>query len=69
MRNWNIVSNSQDCGHLFPKPPILGYRRLPNLRDLITNAEIDFPAQQQEDRSIVPKICTRLGKCTYFPLL
>ena len=26
MRNCNIISNSQDCGHLFPKPPILGYR-------------------------------------------
>ena len=43
MCNWNIRSNSQDCGHLSPKPPILGYKRLPNLRDLMINAEIHFP--------------------------
>ena len=54
---------------MFPKPPITGYRRLPNLRDLMTNAVIDFPTQQQEDRSIIAKISTRLGKCTYYPLL
>ena len=56
MRNWNIISNSQDCGHLFPKPPILGYRRLPNLRDMLNNAEIDFPEQPQEVRTNIPKI-------------
>ena len=60
MRNWNIISNSQDCGHLFPKLPILGYRRLPNLRDLMTNAKIDFPKQHQEERTINPQIC----RCT-----
>ena len=68
MRNWNIISNSQGCGHFFSKPHILGYRTLPNLRDLMTNTEIDFPKQQQENRSIIPKICTRLEKRTYCPL-
>ena len=32
-RNWNIISNSADCGNLFNSKPIVGFRRLPNLRD------------------------------------
>ena len=67
--NWNIISNGTDCGNLFPKPPILGYRQLPNLRDLITNAEINYPEETNQDTGYKPKSCMRLGKCTYCPLI
>ena len=31
-KNWNIISNSADCGNLFQDKPIVGFRRLANLR-------------------------------------
>ena len=41
--NWNIINNSPDCGTLFKDKPIIGFRRLPNLRDMLTNASIIYP--------------------------
>ena len=34
--NWNIIEHSNDCVHTFSDKPIVGFRRLPNLRDLLT---------------------------------
>ena len=56
--NWNIISNSPDCSHIFKDPPIVGYRRLPNLRDQVMNAVVQYPAIHQIESDIMPKICT-----------
>ena len=63
-KNWNIITNSADCGQLFTNRPIVGFRRLPNLRDMLTNAPVDKTLATP-----IPNICTRLGKCTYCPML
>ena len=68
-KNWNIISNSADCGNLFQNKPVIGFRRLPNLRDTLTNAIIKYPPVKEEVAPPKPVICTRLGKCTYCPLI
>ena len=60
-----IISNGTDCGNLFPKPSVPGYRRLPYLRDLITNADINYPEETTQNTSYRPKNCLRFGKCTF----
>ena len=67
--NWNIISNSPDCGTLFKDKPVIGFRRLPNLRDILTNASITYPLVESGKIDSKPTICTRLGKCTYCPLI
>ena len=67
--NWNIINNSPDCGTLFKDKPIIGFRRLPNLRDMLTNAAIVYPQSHSDKNDPKPTICTRLGKCTYCPLI
>ena len=66
--NWNIIQNTEELKTIFPDPPIMGYRRLPNLRDLLTSARITFPPIEKpiKPRMMTP-VCTRLGKCTYCP--
>ena len=66
--NWNIIKHSNDCVHTFSEKPIVGFRRLPNLRDILTNASISYPAKEYK-KQIIAKHCTRLGKCTYCPLI
>ena len=66
-QNWNIISNSNDCGTLFPQRPIVGFRRLPNLREMLTKAKIRYPQPVQTQNKPTPKVCTRLGRCTYCP--
>ena len=67
--NWNIIKHSNDCVHTFSEKPIVGFRRLPNLRDILTNASISYPAKEDNKKQIIAKHCTRLGKCTYCPLI
>ena len=66
-RNWNIISNSTDCGHIFQEKPIVGFRKLPNLREMLTKAKIRYPPPNIEKPVTIPKVCTRLGRCTYCP--
>ena len=66
-KNWNILTNSPDCGHLFQDKPLVGFRRLSNLRDMLTNSSIRYPSQISAKHTLMPPICTRLGKCTYCP--
>ena len=68
-RNWNIIENSPDCGPIFKDKPIIGFRKLPNLRNLLTNASTQYPPSILDKTPAKPTICTRLGKCTYCPLL
>ena len=61
-RNWNIISNSLD-------KPLIGFRRLPNLREYLTNATTSYPPLIVEKSTPHAAICTRLGKCTSCPLI
>ena len=42
-KNWNIISNSADCGPIFTTKPIVGFRRLPNLRVMLTSSTTVYP--------------------------
>ena len=68
-RNWIIISNSPDCGPIFLDEPLIGFRRLPNLRDYLTNATTTYPPTPMTKSTPHIPICTRLGKCTYCPLI
>ena len=68
-KNWNIISNSPDCGPIFTTKPIVGFRRLPNLRDMLTSSTTVYPPLDNTSTSQHVPICTRLGKCTYCPLI
>ena len=72
-RNWNILQFSDELKIIFKNTPILGQRRLPNLRDILTSNKIRYPPQReistQGNIPEMPPVCTRLGKCTYCPLL
>ena len=65
--NWNIIEHSNDCPRTFKDKPLVGYKRVPNLRNLLTKAEIAYPPTTQNISVIKPSICTRLGKCTCCP--
>ena len=67
--NWNIIEYSKDCSQTFNSKPLVGFKRLPNLRNLLTKAEMAFPPTHKETKVIRPPMCTRLGKCTYCPLI
>ena len=47
----------------------MGFRRLPNLRDILTSSTISYPPKPTTDAkpSLHTPVCTRLGKCTYCP--
>ena len=67
--NWNIIEHSNDCVHTFSDKPIVGFRRLPNLRDILTSASITYPALEAPIKQPIAKHCTRLGRCTYCPMI
>ena len=68
-KNWNIIEHSNDCANTFPSTPIVGFRKLPNLREILTKASISYPPQPKARAKLTPSVCTRLGKCTYCPLI
>ena len=54
----------------FQKKTLIGFRRLPNLRDMLTSNKINYPPKPLErDSNALPPVCTRLAKCTYCPQL
>ena len=63
--NLNIIEHSNDCVHTFSEKSIVAFRRLPNLRDILTSASITYPPQVAPIKQIIAKHCTKLGKCTY----
>ena len=68
--NWNIIENTEDLQKIFPDKPLIGYRRLPNLRDILTSNTISYPPKKaRQSISSLPPVCTRLAKCTYCPKL
>ena len=68
-KNWNIIENSADCADTFATKPIIGFKRLPNLRDMLTKASISYPPKDIEPPKTIPTHCTRLGRCTYCPII
>ena len=65
---WNIIQHSNDCD-TFPDKRIIGFKRLPNLRDMLTKATISYPPSNMEPKKPIPTHCTRLGKCKYCPII
>ena len=49
--------------------PIVSFRRLPNLRNLLTNSCTNYPPIKLHKPILKPNICSRVGKCTYCPLI
>ena len=39
------------------------------LRDMLTNATISYPPKETVTKKLIPNHCTRLGKCTYCPII
>ena len=68
--NWNIIDNTEDLQKVFPDKPLIGFRRFPNLRDIVTSNKINYsPTNETKLLSALPPVCTRLAKCTYCPKL
>ena len=68
--NWNIIQNTDELKQIFKDKPLIGYKRLPNLKDLLTRSAITFPPTNETKQKIAfNTVCTRLGKCTYCPKL
>ena len=47
---------------------MIGFRRLPNLSNNFVHAKVTFPTPDKV-RKQGPKVCWRLGKCKYCPLI
>ena len=67
--NWNIIETSADCADTYATKPIIGFKRLPNLRDMLTKASVSYPPKEIEPPRTIPTHCTRLGRCTYCPII
>ena len=69
--NWNIIQKTEELTQIFKTKPLMGYRRLPNLKDLLTSSTISYPPNPKTDteQSGHIPVCTRLSKCTYCPKL
>ena len=61
--NWNIIQNTEELTQIFNTKPLMGYRRLPNLKDLLTSSTISYPPNPKPDtkKSDYIPFCTRLG--------
>ena len=54
--NWKIIQHSNDCSNTFPDKPIIGFKRLPNLRDMLTKATISYPPSNMEPKKHVKSV-------------
>ena len=63
--NWNIIQNKDELTQIFRTKPIVGYERLPNLKDMLTSSTITYPLipkLETQTTQFIP-VCKRLGKC------
>ena len=69
--NWNIIQNNEELTRIFKDKPLIGYRRLPNLRNILTSSSIAYPPalKSPSQSSQHMPVCTKLGRCTYCPKL
>ena len=68
-KNWHIIENTEELYNVFPDKPLVGFRRLPNLRSLLTSNTVQYPPAKKLELTELPPVCTRPGKCTYCPLI
>ena len=69
--NWKIIQNTEELTKIFKDKPLVGYRRLSNLKDMLTSSSINYPPVPKPlgtPLQHVP-VCTRLERCTYCPKL
>ena len=67
-KNWNIIKSTSELSEIFEESLMIGYRRLPNLRELLTSIVIQYPTKSAEDNpTVITHACSRLGECTYCP--
>ena len=45
--NWNIIQNTEELTQIFKTKPLIGYRRLPNLKDILTSSSISLSRTHQ----------------------
>ena len=66
-RHWRSIKNKDSyLGEVFPRPPIIAYRRQPNLRNLLVRAKV--PKNSENKRKI--KGMTKCGKsCPECPFI
>ena len=70
LQNWNIIEHTEELNQVFKEKPIVGYKRLPNLRQQLTSSTIRYPPSAQTQKAPMrPVVCTRLGRCKYCPKL
>ena len=62
-----MIEHCDELKKIFKQKPLLGFRRVPNLRDMLTSNKISYPHKPTITTADKPKICTRLAKCTYCP--
>ena len=68
--HWNlkIIEHCDELKKIFTQKPIIRFRRLPNLGDILSknllSSQTRFTRKPEID---TPKFCIRLGKCTYCP--
>ena len=69
--NWNIIQSTEELTQIFNTKPLMGHRRLPTLKDLLTSCTISYTPNPKPDTkmSVHIPVCTRLWTSTYCPKL
>ena len=67
--NWNIIQHCEELKRIFTQKSLIGFYRLPNLRNILTSNKITYPPTNKTLVIDKPKACTRLGRYTYSPKL
>ena len=68
-RHWNILQFSDDCRNTFIDTPMIGFRKQPNLSQILCRAVINYPPPTISKTRYQFKPCFRLGKCKMCPLI
>ena len=66
-QNWNIMQNCDEIEKVCKDLSLIGLRKLPNLRNILTSSTITYPPikYRLSKKTLIPT-CTRLGKCLEF---
>ena len=46
--NWNVIQHSNDCSNTVKEKPIIGFKILQNLGDMLTKPSISYPPSNME---------------------
>ena len=74
--HWNVIFSSHRCKSVFQHPPVVAFRRSPNLRDLLVTAKLPFNSTHPQlpsgsfrcgkNCATCPYICHGLTTYTFF---